>query len=131
MTPSTVLEADLTLLSARLSSLEKQVAQLTPSSPAPAALPVDKTPAADYALPIAAASEDEDDEEEVEVIAQPNITRLELTELADAIREYMEWNEPQPHLTEDSWKVVSSASRCRLERALTGLERELRRVADA
>ena len=131
--PSHVIEADLNRLSARLSSLERKVANLSTSSPAPAALPVDKMQLADYGKVVSrllpSEEVDEDDEEE-DVISQPNLSKADLQELAAAVRDYLEWSAPQRHLSDASWEMVNTSARDRLERALSVAEKELRR-ADA
>lgn len=131
--PSHIIEADLTRLSARLSTLEKQVAQMAPSTPAPAALPVDKMQLADYGRGTSARAtyEDDDGEEDEEVFANPNLSKADLQELTAAVRDYLEWADPQSHLNETSWRMVSSSARERLERALSVAEKELHRATDA
>jgi len=130
--PSHVLEADLAALRRRLQVLEAQVQTLNITPPVPAALPVDKMQLADYGKrAVTRLPEQEDDEEETEVLAQPNLTRTELHELTSAVREYLEWSDPQSHLNERTWKMVSDSARERLERALKIAESELRRVSDA
>lgn len=131
--PSHIIEADLTRLSARLSTLEKQVAQMAPSAPAPAALPVDKMQLADYGRGTSARAtyEGDDGEEDEEVFANPNLSKADLQELTAAVRDYLEWADPQSHLNETSWRMVSSSARERLERALSVAEKELHRATDA
>jgi hypothetical protein len=128
---NTPTQSDLASIRRRLQDLEYEVRSLGVTSPVPAALPVDKMQLADYAKGTAPLASEEEDEEDIEVFAQPNLTRGELQELTCAIRDYLDWSDPQPHLTVQSWQMVNSTTRERLERALQVAEQELRRVTDA
>jgi hypothetical protein len=129
MTPTA---SDLASIRRRLQDLEHEVRTLSLTPPVPAALPVDKMQLADYGKQVAISPlAQDDDEEEIEVLAQPNLTRTELHELTSAVREYLEWSDPQSHLNERTWRMVSDSARERLERALKIAELELRRVSDA
>ena len=128
-TPSHVLEADLTRLATRLSSLERKFATLTSPAPVPAALPVDKMQLADYGS--SKHAEEEDDSDEEETVLQPNVNRTDLQELVAAVRDYLEWANPQSHLTDHGWKMVVASAHTRLERALKPVENELRRTDNA
>jgi hypothetical protein len=128
--PSNILEADLRRLASKVEHLERKVALLTSSHGVPAALPVDKMQLADYAKNVVRPLLEEDEDEEEEV-AQPNLTKNELQELASAVRDYLEWSNPQSHLSQEGWQMVSSASRDRLERAVAVAEKELRRAENA
>lgn len=112
--------SDIALLASRVTHLERQLASINSPSSVPASLPVDKLQLADY-------GEDEDEE----VVAQPSISQSDLQELVSAIREYMEWAAPQPHLSQAGWLMVSQTAQTRLERALRPLERELKRIDNA
>jgi len=129
--PSHIIEADLASIRRRLQDLESAVRTRSGDLSVPAALPVDKMQLADYAKSTAPLSTEEEDEEDSDVLGQPNITRGELQELTGAIRDFLDWSDPQPHLSEKSWQMVNNSTRERLERALQVAERELRRVSDA
>lgn len=126
-TASHVLEADLDRLSNRLSSLERKFDTLTSSTSAPATLPVDKMQLADYGSSVA--SEEEEDEEEE--VTQPNISRSDLQELTSAVHDFMDWLDPRSNMSEDVSRLVSREARERLMRAITVVEIELRRSANA
>ena len=129
--PSHVLEADLNRLSARVLKLEKRVEGLDSQPPAPATLPVDKMQLADYAKTVGPTlSEESEEDEEEEVFANPNLSKSDLQELTAAVRDFLEWSDPQSHLNDTSWKMVTSSARDRLERALSVAEKELRRASD-
>ena len=117
-----LLEADLTLLASRLTQLEERMSSIAPLPPVhvPTPLPVDKLQLADYG-----------EEEDEEVVVQPSISQPDLQELVSAVREYMEWARPQPHLSPSGWMMVSQSAQNRLERALQPLERELKRIDNA
>lgn len=132
-TPTNIIEADLNRLSARLSKLETKFANLSVPTPAPATLPVDKMQLAHYAKSVSPIShvEEGEDEEDEEVFASPNLSRGDLQELTTAVRDFLEWSDPQSHLNDTAWKMVSSSARERLERALSIAEKELRKASDA
>jgi len=123
---------DFVRLADRMLKLEKAVAGLSWPTYAPASLPVDKMQLAEYG-PVSATVNrlvEECDEEE-EVLSQPNVTRNELAELVSAVRDYLEWSPPQPHLSAQGWEMVAQSAQERLERALRPVERELKRADNA
>lgn len=118
-------------LSDRLNRLEKDFARRNGQAPVPATLPVDKMQLADYAKTVGPTlPEESEEDEEDEVFANPNLSRSDLQELTAAVRDFLEWSDPQSHLNDTSWKMVTSSARDRLERALSVAEKELRRASD-
>ena len=122
-----VLEDDLTLLSTRLTRLEKKFDNLT-STLVPASLPVDKMQLASYERSSVALRLEDEEEEEEEVSNQPNVNRSELVELVSAIRDYLEWSQPHSHLSAHGSEMVAQSAQERLERALRPVESELKRA---
>lgn len=117
-------------LSDRLNRLEKDFARRNGQAPVPATLPVDKMQLADYANRVGPAlPEESEEDEEDEVFANPNLSKSDLQELTAAVRDFLEWSDPQSHLNDTSWKMVTSSARDRLERALSVAEKELRRAS--
>lgn len=129
-TPSHVLEANLSSLSARMSKLEKRFdAMSPPPADAPATLTVDKKGFSDYWRDVSASAEADDDSDDLEEHVNPmgNLTPQHLHEVVAAFDELLRWKDfPNPTMNQEMREYIDQHNFRRLQEAIAPLEKALR-----